>query len=82
MRTPSFYLNGPFFRQLIDQLLLAHDDFAEELGVSRSHWSTILNGHQPLSKRMRKKLLESPCLQGIPVDNLWRKVDPEGSCAA
>lgn len=82
MKTSSYYLNGPFLRQVLDRACLAHDDFAEEIGVSRSHFSVVLNGHLPLSKRMRRKLLESPRLKGIPEAMLWYEVTPEGPCAA
>lgn len=78
----SYYLNAPFFRHLLDRVwILAHDDFAEELGVSRSHFSVILNGHLPLSKRMRKKLLENPRLQGVSQSDLWYEA-PDRPCAA
>ena len=74
-------LNAPLLRQLLDRAHLAHDDFAAEIGVSRSHFSAVLNGRMPLSKRMRRKLLESPRLKDIPQSDLWTETEGEATCA-
>lgn len=68
-----------------DQIVLAldahhvsHTEFARSVRLSRSHWSQLLNGHRPVSARVRRAMLCHPCLRDIPEDELWMRVDPSG----
>ena len=58
----------------LDAHHLTHADFARQLGVSRSHWSQLLNGHRPATARVRRALLRQPCLRGIGEDAVWERL--------
>lgn len=75
----SHSLNATFLRRVLDRACIAHDDFAADIQVSRSHFSAVLNGRMPLSKRMRRKLLESPLLQNVPQSDLWSESESEAA---
>ncbi len=74
----SYYLKKDSISLLIERNHLCHEGFAQEIGISRSHWSLIYNRHQRLSPRARRKLLACPLLRGIPESELWDVV-PTGS---
>ena len=69
--TPRYYLRKTRIVAAIDASHLCQAGFAEEIGLSRSHWSQVLNRHRAATPRIRRALLGHPVLQGIPEDELW-----------
>ena len=69
--TPRYYLRKTRIVAAIDASHLCQAGFAEEIGLSRSHWSQVLNRHRAATPRVRRALLGHPVLQGIPEDELW-----------
>lgn len=69
--TPRYYLRKNRIVAAIDASHLCQAGFAEEIGLSRSHWSQVLNRHRAATPRIRRALLGHPVLQGIPEDELW-----------
>ena len=63
----------------LDAHHVSHTEFARSVRLSRSHWSQLLNGHRPVTARVRRAMLCHPCLRDIPEDQLWVRVDPGGS---
>ncbi len=55
----------------IEAAHLTHHDFADQLGVSRCHFSQVLNGHRHATPRVRRALLDHPALAGVDEDELW-----------
>ncbi len=60
----------------LDAHHVSHTAFARSVRLSRSHWSQLLNGHRPVTARVRRVLLRHPCLRGIPEEELWERVEP------
>ena len=81
MSTPSLFLNADTIRSVLERTLLTHEQFARKIGVSRSHWSLLFNGHHPLTKGMRRRLLACPLLSPVK-DDLWRPVSTEDTPCA
>jgi hypothetical protein len=72
--TVRFWLEaGPVLARL-DERHLRQSEFADGLGLSRSTWSELVNGHRPLSPRVRRALLASPVLAGMAEHELWRRI--------
>ena len=63
----------------LDAHHVSHTEFARSVRLSRSYWSQLLNGHRPVSTRVRRAMLCHPCLRDIPEDQLWVRGDPGGS---
>lgn len=57
--------------RLLDERNVNHGEFASGIGVSRNHWSILLNRKRHLTPRVRRALLEA--LGGAP-DSLWDRV--------
>ena len=55
----------------LDRRHLCHAGLAQELGISRSYWSTLFTRRRPLSPQIRRRMLESPALSGIAEEELW-----------
>ena len=74
MRRPVYILVKEPIEVALDAHHLTHADFARQLGISRSHWSQLLNGHRPVMARVRRALLRQPCLRGIGEEALWERI--------
>lgn len=75
--THRYYLKRDRIVAAIDASHLCQAGFAAELGLSRSHWSQILNRRHAVTPRVRRALLGHAVLRGIPEDELWDLVtDP------
>lgn len=74
---PLFYLKPHAIRRVIVRSHMCQEGFARTLGLSRSHWSQLLNGRRPLSTRVRRGLLECPLLRGLSEQDLWKEVEAE-----
>ena len=74
MRPPVYVLVKDPIAVALDAHHLTHADFARQLGISRSHWSQLLNGHRRATARVRRALLRQPCLRGISEDALWDRI--------
>ena len=71
-RAPRRYLlRGDFVAERLDAAHVFHLDFAEQIGLSRSYFSQVLNGRRHLSPRVRRALLEHPLFTGVPEADLW-----------
>jgi antitoxin component HigA of HigAB toxin-antitoxin module len=69
--TPRYYLQKGRIVAAIDASHLCQAGFAAEIGLSRSHWSQVLNRHRAATPRVRRALLHHAVLQGIPESELW-----------
>ena len=74
MRPPVYVLVKEPIVVALDAHHLTHSEFARQLGISRSHWSQLLNGHRRATARVRRALLRQPCLRGIGEDALWERI--------
>lgn len=72
---PRYYLHKEPIVAAIDEHHLCQEGFATEIGLSRSHWSQILNGHRHATPRVRRALQEHPITGELPEASLWR-VEP------
>lgn len=79
--TPRYYLRKDRIVAAIDKSHLCQAGFAKEIGLSRSHWSQILNRHRAATPRVRRALLRHALLHGIPEDELWDVVGDRAEAA-
>lgn len=76
-RRPRLYLlKERTVDERLDRAHKTHATFAEELGLSRSYWSQILNRKRHLTPKIRAALLAHPVLEGVAEDDLWTIFDP------
>ena len=71
-----FFLHSDRVRDLIEDRHMPHHALATELGISRAYWSLLLNRHRPLTKSVRRKILDCPVFAGVPEDVLWERSAP------
>lgn len=72
IRAPRRYLlRGDFVAERLEAAHVFHLDFADQIGISRSYFSLVLNGHRDLSPRVRRALLDHPLFAGVPEAELW-----------
>lgn len=72
---PRYFLIKTNIVRAVDAHHLCQEAFAGEIGMSRSHWSQILNGHRPATARVRRALQEHPITRNMHEDELWQ-VEP------
>jgi hypothetical protein len=78
---PEYYLKKTRIVVAVATSHLSQAGFAEELGLCRSHWSQVLNGHRAATPRIRRALLAHPVLEGVPERELWDIVPAESRAA-
>lgn len=76
-RRRSYWLRADTVQAVLDRNHLSHLRFADHLGLSRSYWSQLVNRRRPLSPDVRRDLIASRYLRGIPEEQLWDTVEPE-----
>lgn len=69
--TRRYYLKKEPIVAAIDATHLCQAGFAADLGLSRSHWSQVLNRHRAATPRIRRALVNHPVLRDLPEDELW-----------
>ena len=74
--TSLYFLRTDRVRELADERHLTQSQVALRLGVSRAHWSQLLNGHRALTATARRLILDSAIFAGIPESELWERVAP------
>lgn len=74
--TSRYFLRSDRVRELADERHLTLSEVAVRLGVSRAHWSQLLNGHRPLTPTTRRLILDSALFAGVPESELWERVAP------
>ncbi len=79
--TRRYYLKKDRIVAAVDASHLCQAGFAEEIGLSRSHWSQVLNRHRAATPRVRRALLAHPVLRGVPEDELWDVVEDHPAAA-
>ena len=67
----SYYLNKIEIRDALCRAHLGHAEFAEQIGLSKGHWSCLLNGHRPVTFRVRRLLRQHPVTRELPEGQLW-----------
>ena len=67
----SYHMNTETVRLTLEQRHWPQGHVADQLGVSRPHWSAVLNGHAPLSAKLRRRILDSPIFEGLTEQDLW-----------
>lgn len=68
-----FYVNTDPVRAALEARHWTHRRVAEQLDITASHWSAVLNGRAPLSAEMRRRMLSSKAFDGLPVETLWHR---------
>lgn len=71
MTRRRFWLRPDTVQDILDRNHLSHLRFADHLGLSKSYWSQVFNRHRALSPEVRRDLLGSRYLRGIPEERLW-----------
>jgi transcriptional regulator with XRE-family HTH domain len=69
-----YFLRADRVRELADQRHLTHSEVAHRLGVSRAHWSLLLNRHRALTPTARRLILDSAIFDGVSERELWERV--------
>jgi transcriptional regulator with XRE-family HTH domain len=70
-----YWLRSDTLQDVLDREHLSHLRFADHIGLSRSYWSQLVNRKRPLSPDVRRDLLASRYLRGIPHEQLWDVTD-------
>lgn len=66
-----YLLNTPRIHEIVDAKHLTHFAVAAELGVSRWHWSQLVNRRRPASAGVRRRMLRSEVFADITEAELW-----------
>ena len=74
-----YQLNAFRVDALLEQHHRTHGELAEELGISRTYWSLLLNGHRGLTPKLRRRLREHSVLGSIPESELWTRTPRGGT---
>ncbi len=74
--TARYFLRTDRVRELADERHLTQTEVALRLGVSRAHWSQLLNGHRALTPAARRLILDSAIFVDVPESELWERVAP------
>jgi hypothetical protein len=69
-----YLLRSDRVHALLEERFILHREFAEDLGLSASHWCELFKRRRPLSKRVRRALREHPLTASVPPDELWQVV--------
>ena len=77
----SFFLRRDRIIEALDRAHLEQSQCAAELEISRPYWSRLLNGHQRLSPKMRRKILAHPVLGKQAEADLWEVRRPAAASA-
>ena len=64
--TSRFWLNATIVAGRLEAHHLSHGDFADSLGLSRSYWSQLIHRKRTLTPQIRRCLLTSGPLAGVP----------------
>ena len=72
---PLHWLRRPAIERVLEERAWTQERLADAVGISRVHFSRLLNRRYPLSKRSRRKLLDCPILRGLTADDLWASRD-------
>lgn len=67
--------------QLVDARHRNHRAVAEALGVSRWHWSQMVNRRRPVSAVVRARMLGSEVFAGTSESELWTVAAPNAEAA-
>ncbi len=68
-----FWLQRHVIERVLEDHCWSQEALADEVGISRVHFNRLLNGHRPLTRRTRRKLLDCAVLQGLSPDELWAR---------
>jgi hypothetical protein len=66
-----YWLRSQPVLAILDRYHLTHTALADALGLSKSHWSQLVNRHKPLTPSVRRALLDSRFLRGVPERELF-----------
>lgn len=77
--TSRFWLNAAVVPGRLEAHHLTHGEFADSLGLSRSYWNQLIHGKRPLTPQVRRCLLTSGPLAGVPENEFWERVPICGS---
>ncbi|TVQ88492.1 MAG: hypothetical protein EA397_17000 [Deltaproteobacteria bacterium] len=67
----QYLLKKKIISDVVNRHHLSQAGFASELGLTRSHWSKVLNRRLSASPRVRRALLDHPALSGLREEELW-----------
>lgn len=73
-----YYLRTDRIKAAIQETHLSQAGFADDVQLSRCHWSQVLNRRRHATARVRRALLTHPALRGIPESELWDVVRTSG----
>lgn len=75
-RPNRYVLRGAFVAERLDAAHLHHKDLADALGLSRSYFSQLVNGHRDASPRVRRALVDHPLFADVAEADLWEVLPP------
>ncbi len=70
-QAPLYWLRRHAIEYVLEEHCWSQEALADEVGISRVHFNRLLNGHRPLTRRTRRKLLDCAVLQGFEPEELW-----------
>lgn len=70
---PVYRLRRQTIEDVLDRHAWSQEGLAQTIGIHRVTLTRALSG-RPLSRRMRRKLLECDVLRGLTPDDLWDRV--------
>lgn len=74
---PQYFVRTAVIQRILDTKHLTNTRFAERAGFSRSYWSQILNRHRPISREIRRRVLDSGVFDGHDEADLWDVIPAE-----
>lgn len=83
-RLHTYYLKGRTVQEAAERHHVSLSLVAEQLGISRSYWSQLVNRRRSLTPAVRTRMLKSRFFRGMSESELWDVVSAEGGvvCAA
>ncbi len=73
---PVYRLRRQTIEDVLDHHAWSQEGLAQSIGIHRVTLSRAMGG-RPLTRRLRRKLMDCTVFQGLSPDDLWVRRDPE-----
>ena len=67
----KYFINEERVRELLESRHWPVGCVADQLAISRGHWTALLNGRTHASVSIRRRMLASVVFTGVPEEELW-----------
>lgn len=74
VRQNAYFLWSTRVQALVERQHLTQAQVADQLGISRSYWSQLVNRRRSLTPAVRSRILRSRCFKGVAESELWEVV--------